>query len=731
MVSTLEQRLLRQPNSSARRRALGVACAYGLIAATWVLGSDHLLLRFSPNATWHAAADALKGGFFVLVTTLLLYALLHAYFRRSEHVASHLDLLARRSTDMIFRYRLHPERGFEYVSPAAEALTGYTPAEHYADPELPLKIVHPDDRAALRRQMEDPATVRESDDLRWVRKDGAIIWMEMRSTLIPGPDGHPTALEAIVRDVTARRERDERRRILEAAVEAANDSVMITAADGQIEYVNPAFSRITGWSREAALGQNPRILRSGAQDTAFYRRMWRTLTSGRAFQGRFVNRRADGSLYTQEATIAPLTDASGRVLYYVAVARDVTERELLERQLREAQLAEVVGQFVAGVSHDFRNQLGIVRAQVLEAAASRSEGRYPEAELAQIDAAAERGVELVRKLLTLGRTGEVAPSPVSLVEIVDGLGPALRTMLPVDVTLELGLPPDDTLLVHADRGAIEQILLNLVGNARDALPAGGTIALQTERTRGLDAAPGDRVEGVADEPANGWVRMSVRDDGVGMTHDVLERMFEPFYTTKPAGQGTGLGMPMVVRLARLHGGAVTVHSFPHEGTTVALLLPALAAAGGAERPAAPDAQHLPRGRGERILVVEDEDPLREVQLRALERLGYAPVGARDGEEGLRVLEEEGAGIGLVMTDLIMPGRGGKALYDDMGLLGLRGTPVVFMSGYARGDQPGVVGVRFLEKPWTLEELARTVAGAIEDNRLAEPTEQGQQAATTG
>ncbi|MEX2610950.1 MAG: hypothetical protein WEA24_13455, partial [Gemmatimonadota bacterium] len=143
MVSILEQRLLHQPSGSARRRALGIACAYGLIAAIWVLGSDHLLLRFSPNATWHASADALKGGFFILVTTLLLYALLHTFFRRSEHVASHLDLLARRSTDMIFRYRLHPERGFEYVSPAAEALTGYTPAEHYADPELPLKIVHP------------------------------------------------------------------------------------------------------------------------------------------------------------------------------------------------------------------------------------------------------------------------------------------------------------------------------------------------------------------------------------------------------------------------------------------------------------------------------------------------------------------------------------------------------------------------------------------------------------
>ncbi|MEX0893092.1 MAG: PAS domain S-box protein [Gemmatimonadota bacterium] len=729
MASTLEQRLLRQPSGSARRRALGIAFTYGLVAAIWVLGTDRLLLRFNPDAAWHAAGDALKGGFFILVTAALLYALLHAYFRRSEHVASHLDLLARRSTDMIFRYRLHPERGFEYVSPAATALTGYTPAEHYADPELPLKIVHPDDRATLHRQMEDPAAVGESDDLRWVRKDGAIIWMEMRSTVIVGPDGQPTAVEGIVRDVTARRERDERRRILEAAVEAANDSVMITAADGQIEYVNPAFSRITGWSREAALGKNPRILRSGAQDRAFYRRMWRTLTAGRAFQGRFVNRRADGSRYTQEATIAPLTDAAGRMLHYVAVARDVTEREMLERQLREAQLAEIVGQFVAGVSHDFRNLLGIVRGQVQEAAASRAEGRYPEAELAQIDAAAERGVELVRKLLTLGRTGEVAPRPVSLVEIVDGLGPALRAMLPPSVTLDLALPPDDKLQVHADRGSIEQILLNLVGNARDALRDGGTITLGAERARHLDAAPGDRVEGVTEEPADGWVRLSVRDDGVGMTPDVLERMFEPFYTTKPAGQGTGLGMPMVVRLARLHGGAVTVHSCPREGTTVALLLPALAAAGLGEATTEPQAPALPHGHGERILVVEDEEPLRQVQLRALERLGYAPVEARDGEDALRILEREGAGIDLVMTDLIMPGRGGRALYDSMGQLGLRGVPVVFMSGYARADLPGVVGARFLEKPWTLYELARTVAGALEDNRRAEPAEGTGAAAT--
>lgn len=725
MSFSVEQRLLRRSTRTARRRALLIAGGYAVAALGWILGTDALLGFYGSSSVWHGLADAAKGTLFVGVTALLLYTLLRGYLSRTEHVAAHLDLLARRSPDMIFRYRLHPERGYEYVSPAAELLTGYTVAEHYANPDLPLEIVHPDHREELRRQLEHPEGLRSSDEVRWVHRDGSTVWVELRTSVVRDHAGQVVGVEGIVRDITGRRKRDRRRRILAAAVEAANDSVVITDPEGRIEYVNPAFTRITGWTREAALGRNPRILRSGVQDPAFYRRMWEALTSGHSFQGRFVNRRADGTLYTQEATIAPLIGPSGKVEHYVAVARDVTERELMERQLREAQMAEVVGHFVGGVSHDFRNLLGIVQAQVELAAGLEAEGRYPAAELAEIASATKRGTELVRKLLTLGRPGEVAAAPVSLAEIVAGLHASLRAILPDAIALELHIAPGDELMVHADRGAIEQILLNLVGNARDALPAGGTIVVEVARTDQLGAESNDAVLGVVEKPPEGWIRLCVRDDGQGIQPAAMERIFEPFYTTKPAGQGTGLGMPMVARLARLHAGAVTVRSRPGYGTSATLLLPALAGAE-PERPQEDAAAGAaPRGRGQRILVVEDEEPLLQVQMKALRRLGYEPLAARDGSQALTILQARSTEIDLVMTDVMMPGRGGRELYDDMGAVGLRGIPVVFMSGHSVIDLPGRLppGVerRFLEKPWTVKQLARKVADVL-DTEARQPAD---------
>lgn len=507
------------------------------------------------------------------------------------------------------------------------------------------------------------------------------------------------------------------RSILEAALEATSDSVVITDAEGIIEYVNPAFSKISGWSPEEVLGRNPRFLKSDRQDEAFYERMWRTLTAGRTFQGRFVNRRADGSLYAQEASITPVPGPSSRVEHYVGVGRDVTERETLERRLLKAQRAEDMGQIVGGVSHDFRNVLAIVQTQVESAQAAETEGRFPTAELQEIARAAERGTDVVRKLLTLGRTGDLERTPLSLSEMTDELCSALRSVLPERITLELHLPDDDRLGIVGDRGSIEQILVNLATNARDALPGTGTVRIELDRARDFDADSADLVLGDGSARPDGWARLRFEDDGEGMTKRTLNRIFEPFFSTKPRDEGTGIGMAMVARLMGLHGGAVTVRSRPGEGTSVCLYLPISREEGVLTGHEEDDERVAPtRGAGERILVVDDEDALLHAQVRALERLGYRPVAALDGDEAALFLGDHGEEVDLVMTDLLMPGRSGKDLYDEMGILGLREIPVVFMSGHTPGDlAEGALPGRetlFLEKPWTLDQLGRTVAHAL-------------------
>ena len=713
---------LNETAARARRRALQITLGYVVCAGAWIAGGDWLLFRALPDVRTSWLIGSLKGFVFIAVTAAILYYLLRRIAGRSESVESRLELLARRSQDMIFRLRLAPDRAYEYVSPAAEVLTGYTAEDHYRDPDLALKLVHPDDRHELFRQVEDPESMGLTEELRWVRRDGETVWIELKSSLVRDSEGRPVALEGIVRDVTERREAERERRVLAAALEATSDSVVITDAEGRIEYVNPAFSRISGWSREDVMGQNPRLLKSGVQDEAFYRRMWRTLTRGRTFRGRFVNRRADGTLYTQEATITPVRGASSRVEHYVDVARDVTERDLLEHRLQEAQRFEDMAQITGGVSHDFRNVLGVIRGQVEKAQEAETEGRYPADELGEISRAVERGVDLVGKLLTLGRSEGLERHPLSLAKVVKELYSVLRTVLSDTTTLDVRLPDDDPLSVLGDRGSLEQILLNLATNARDALPEGGRVMVELDRTRELAADAADLVLGERSVPLGGWARLRFEDDGEGMTEDTLRRIFEPFFTTKPRDRGTGIGMSMVARLVKLHGGTVTVSSRPGAGTRISLLLPisledVIDDPRGATEPLA----HV-WGAGQRILVVEDEEHLLETQVRALKRLGYRPEAAKDGAEAIRILEDHGEEIDLVLTDLIMPNLGGKELYDAMGALGLRDIPVVFMSGYTLADVIGALpaGARspLLEKPWTIQQLGLAVSDGLKAARPA-------------
>lgn len=620
--------------------------------------------------------------------------------------------LSENAPDIIYRYRVRPTRGFEYVSPAAVAISGYTLDEFYADADLALELLLPEHHHVVEALATRPEVLEgKTLSLPWRRKDGGIVWIEQRNVLVRDHSGQVVAFEGIARDVTERKEMEDRYARLSQVVEQSAELVLVTDVDGTIVYVNPAFERMTGYAAEEAIGRNPRLLKSGLQGADFYRELWAALRRGESWAGRLRNRRKDGSLYVADAVMSPVRDRTGRVVNYVGLQRDMTRESELDDQLRQAQKMEAVGQLTGGIAHDFNNLLTVILANL---ALLREElhdvpGPVPQY-LHDVQAAARRGSEMVRKLLAFGRQERLQPQPVDLPRLAMEFVRTVGRVLPE--TIEFHLTAADQLpAAMADPGAVEQILLNLATNARDAMPDGGSIELRMTAAAFDDI--GERTVSGWHEPGR-FVHLAFRDTGQGMDAATLERIFEPFFTTKPAGKGSGLGMPMVYGLMKQHGGFVTVTSAPGEGTTVHLYFP-LATGDTKPRQTPAEGEETPGGT-ETLLLVEDEEPIRRVARRILEQLGYTVLEAEDGGHALEVYRGHADRIALLITDVVMPRLSGPELVARLRAEGYR-VRALFATGYASSDVLGDdhlrSGALFIEKPWTVDGLARRVRQALD------------------
>jgi PAS domain S-box-containing protein len=565
-----------------------------------------------------------------------------------------------------------------------------------------LARVHPDDQAHIHARIArmlaggEPAQPRDD---RLLRLDGSEFLAEVEAVPI-GFRGEPGAM-VFLRDVTAQRRAAQEQALVTAALEQSAEVAVITDADGTIVYVNPAFERVTGYARAEALGQNPRILKSGHQDAAFYERLWSTLTAGRIFTGTIVNRKKSGECYIAEVSISPIRDDGGRITRYLGLQRDVTREQELEEQLRQSQKMDAVGRLTGGVAHDFNNLLGVVLAN---AAVLRRDLPPERGDLMDyvddIIEAATGGGTMVRKLLAFSRRERLTPETVDLVRTLEETERTLQRFLPetIRVSVTSAASPLAALL---DTTAFDQIMLNLATNARDAMPEGGTLIIRAAEVEALDEEEGATGAGRSGR----YACVEVTDTGHGMDAETLSHVFEPFFTTKPAGAGTGLGLPMVFGLMRQLGGFVRISSSPDAGTIVRLYF--RTAAGATPVPAAPRAASRPARQGAgTILVVEDQERLRRATARALGRLGYAVVVAADAAEALTILKTADPPIDLVLSDLVMPGISGAVLYERLRAEG-RMVPFLLMSGYASGTGEAMQvpeGVALIMKPWSLEAL---------------------------
>jgi two-component system cell cycle sensor histidine kinase/response regulator CckA len=505
------------------------------------------------------------------------------------------------------------------------------------------------------------------------------------------------------------RQHDVERDRLIAAIEQSDDSIVITDASGVIEYVNPAFVAVSGYERSEAIGANPRILKSGEQEASTYRQMWQTLLAGQTWRGRLINKRKDGSLYAEDATISPVRTTGGQIASYVAVKRDVTRELELQAQFLQSQKMESVGRLAAGVAHDFNNLLTIINGSAELAASTLAPDDPAMEDLRQILAAGSRAGALTRQVLAFSRQDVAVPVVLDLDQVIDGFRKMLSRLLQAHIAVEVRAGLGDT-RVKADPGQLEQLLLNLAVNARDAMPLGGTLRIET------DVVTLTGTEAATLRPAvtgGRHARVRVVDTGAGMDEATQKRIFEPFFTTKAIGKGTGLGLATVMHIVEKSGGGIRVTSTVGEGTSFEVFLPEVvpAAQGDvteSESYAAPALQAS-------VLVVEDEEMLRTLAVRALVQAGFTVMAVSNGREGLEAAMAFQGTLDLVITDVIMPELGGREMAKILAVE-RPDVPVLYTSGYT-GDPTlvewiGSSGAAFLAKPYSPADLVKAATAAV-------------------
>jgi PAS domain S-box-containing protein len=511
-------------------------------------------------------------------------------------------------------------------------------------------------------------------------------------------------IQCNIRDITERKRAAKSHARLVTAVEQAVETIVITDLQGTILYANPAFEKSSGYTVAEAIGQNSRLLKSGKQDAEFYRRMWEVLTRGETWSGHFINKRKDGALYEEDATISPVRDAAGTSFNYVAVKRDVTLQMQFEARLRQAQKMESIGQLAGGIAHDFNNILSCIIGYMYLAKIAAADHPAIMANLEHISKASDRAIDLVSQILTFSRQNKPEREPVELNRVVLEALKLLRASVPATIRIQTELRETPAVLANAT--AIHQVIMNLGTNAMHAMrDQPGTLKVEM----GVLEVDEDFVRTHPDLHPGRHVKLSVSDTGCGMDRATVEHIFEPFYTTKDVGEGTGLGLAVVHGIMKTHDGGISVDSQPGAGTTFHLYFPVLETT--AVTPKIEEATPISRGRGERILLVDDEEVLASLGQQILEGLGYRVTKTSSVLEAIAIVRTRAEPFDLVITDLAMPVMDGVKLGEQ--LLQIQPhLPIILTTGFSgsmTAEKVRALGFReLLGKPSTARTLGETV-----------------------
>jgi two-component system cell cycle sensor histidine kinase/response regulator CckA len=647
----------------------------------------------------------------------------HIIERKNAEVAlrARIDLreqlaqIAATSPGVLYSFQLLPDgsRSFPYASRAVEDLFGIQAKDLARDASKVFGRIHPDDIENVEETIAESARTfsQWSNEFRFSHPTRGQIWVMARSVPQREPDGS-ILWRGFAVDFTDRKKSESDLVRLAAAVEQTADSVVITDPQGNIQYVNPAFERITGYAKEEVLEENTRILKSGNTDAAVYKELWETIAQGEVWTGQLTNRKKDGTLFEERVTISPVYDKAHRIVNYIAVKQDISDLTKLEEQLRQSQKLEAIGMLAGGIAHDFNNLLTVISGYSDLSLLRLHEEDPLHRNISEVRNAAERAATLTRQLLAFSRKQILQPKIIDLNSVISDLEKMLRRLIGEDIEMRTVLEPELD-RIRIDPGQIEQIIMNLAVNARDAMPHIGKLSIETKNVD-LDEAYAKSHIDVIPGP---YVMLAVSDTGIGMDAKTQACIFEPFFTTKEAGKGTGLGLSTVYGIVKQSGGNIWVYSEVGQGTTFKIYLPVVDAT---------EVQHAPGIETEEIidgtetiLLAEDEEAVRKLARQVLELHGYQVLEAANGGAAFLLCERYTEPIHLLVTDVVMPEMSGQELAIRLSELRPK-MKVLYMSGYTDNLilRQGVLeaSASFIQKPFETKALIRKVREVLDQPR---------------
>jgi len=598
---------------------------------------------------------------------------------------------------------------------SVEAVFGHKQHQIYPEVQWWYDHLHPEDRerviAGVRAVLEDGGT-NWSDQYRYQRVDGTYANVVDRGYVARDQTGAALRMIGAMTDVTERTRSEAAIRFQAQLLNAVQQAVVATDPEGLVIFWNKFAENLYGWTAEEAVGGTIEELTPSPFLRDHSAEIVERGAAGESWTGEFLVQGKSGKSFPALLTTSPVLDEKGRVLGFVRVSIDLTERRNLEEQFRQSQKMDAVGRLAGGIAHDFNNLLTVIRLNT-EIILESFDATDPRSEdVKQIKSAAERASSLTRQLLAFSRKQILQPRVLDMNSVVGTVEPMLRRLIGEDITITSHCGARG--YVVADPGQLEQILVNLVVNARDAMPHGGRISIETKNVDLDENYTSEHAPVVAGR----YVMLAVTDTGVGMNADTKEHAFDPFFTTKDPGKGTGLGLATVYGIVKQSGGYVWIYSEPAQGTALKLYFPEVSAAAafGTASEYQPTMKTPNRG-SETILLVEDEEAVRGLACRILERQGYRVIPAQHGRDAMEIATRETGQIDLVLTDVVMPGMNGRGLVER--LAGIRpAIKSLYMSGYTDDDiiRRGFIepSKSFLQKPFTSEALLETVRKVLDE-----------------
>ena len=604
-----------------------------------------------------------------------------------------------------------------YISPQIEAMLGFSADEWLGDPDLVLKQLHPDDRErVLAEVIESKDTGKPfCSEYRLLARDGHIVWVRDEAVVMRDEAGHPCFMQGLLLDISGQKRKEEILQKSESKFRTIFERVAVGIAlvsiDGQLVEINPALREMLGYGEEELRNRvfNEFI---HPEDAAIDVDLDQELIAGKRdhyqIEKRFI--RKDGGVVWCQLNVSLVRGGEKEHPFTICMVENITERKQLETQFFQSQKMETIGRLAGGIAHDFNNLLTVIKGYTQLSLNQIQEGDPCRENIEEIKGAAERAAELTNQLLTFSRRQILDMKVLDLNTVVRGLEKMMGRIIGEDIEMFTVL--DDRLgRVKTDPGQIEQVILNLVVNARDAMPAGGKLAIETAN---VDLSETYVRTHVGVTPGS-YVMLSVSDTGCGMSPEIKELIFEPFFTTKEEGKGTGLGLSTIYGIVRQSGGTIWVYSELGRGTTFKIYLPRVEEETGA-LPVQDDTDHLLKGN-ETVLLVEDDPSLRALAARVLRYQGYKVLEATNGHEAIGIarknIQEK---IHLLLTDVVMPYMGGRELVKRMKALHSE-IRVLFISGYTDHTvtyQTGLKpGTPFLQKPFSPTALAKKVREVLD------------------